>query len=93
MEVQRNVEAYLEHRAQDMLNHVLGPDQAVVRVSVELDFDQTEVTTEAYDPANTVLRSEERNEESSAEAGTKENQDERYTEYCDSVSTETLLWH
>ncbi len=72
MEVQRNVEAYLEHRAQDMLDHVLGPDQAVVRVSAELDFDQTEMTTEVYDPANPVLRSEERNEESSAEAGTKE---------------------
>ena len=72
IEVQRNVEKYLESRAQEMLDHVLGPDQAVVRVSADLDFDQSEETIEAYDPASAVLRSEERSEESSAEAGTKE---------------------
>ena len=72
MEVQRNVEQYLEARTQQMLDHVLGPDQALVRVTVELSFDQTEETREEFNPATAVLRSEERSEESSAEAGTKE---------------------
>jgi len=72
LEVQRNVEKYLEARTQKMLDQVLGPDQALVRVSAELNFDQEETTVENYDPQNTVLRSEERTEESSAEAGTRE---------------------
>lgn len=72
LDIQRNVEQYLENRTQKMLNHVLGPDQALVRVTVDLGFDQTEETIEGFDPTTAVLRSEERSEESSAEAGTKE---------------------
>ena len=41
-------------------------------MNVELDFDQIQEEVEVYDPAASVLRSEERNEESSAEAGTSE---------------------
>ncbi len=73
LEIQRDVEAYLEKRTQDILNRVLGPDQAFVRITTELDFDQREETTESYDPEQSVTRSEQRSEESSAEAGTKEN--------------------
>lgn len=72
LEVQRNVEQYLERRAQQTLDHVLGPDQALIAVSVELDFDQRTEEVTIYDPESTVLRSEERSEESSAESGTKE---------------------
>jgi flagellar M-ring protein FliF len=72
LEIQRDVEAYLESRTQNILNRVLGPDQAFVRISVELDFDQREETIETFDPDQTVTRSEQRSEESSAEAGTKE---------------------
>ncbi|HAA77468.1 TPA: flagellar M-ring protein FliF [Candidatus Latescibacteria bacterium] len=73
LEIQRDVEAYLESRTQDILNRVLGPDQAFVRVSAELDFDQRQEEINTFDPDNRVTRSEQRNEESSAEAGTKEN--------------------
>ena len=72
LEVQRNVELYLENRAQHMLDTVLGPDQAVIRVAADLNFDRTEETVESFDPESSVLRSEQRTEESSAEAGTKE---------------------
>lgn len=72
LEIQRDVEAYLESRTQAILNRVLGPDQAFVRISAELDFDQREETVETFDPEQTVTRSEQRSEESSAEAGTKE---------------------
>ena len=73
MDLQRNVEAYLEKKAASVLEKITGrPDNFSVKVSVDLDFNQAEQTMETYDPNATVLRSEERNEESSAEAGTKE---------------------
>lgn len=73
IEMQRNVETYLEKKAASVLEKVTGrPDNFTVKVSVDLDFNQVEQTMETYDPNATVLRSEERNEESSAEAGTKE---------------------
>ncbi len=72
LEIQRDVEAYLETRTQGILDQVLGPDQAFVRISAELDFDRREETVRTYDPDQKVTRSEQRSEESSAEAGTKE---------------------
>jgi flagellar M-ring protein FliF len=73
MEMQRNVESYLEKKAAAVLERITGKaDKFTVKVSVDLDFDQVERTQESYDSQNPVLRSEERNEESSAEAGTKE---------------------
>ena len=78
LEMQRDVESYLEKRTQSIMDRVLGPDQAFIRVSVELDFDQREETIETYDPNQTVLRSEQRSEEQSAEAGTKENSVSNY---------------
>ena len=72
LEIQRDVEAYLESRTQGILDRVLGPDQAFVRISAELDFDQREETIESFDPDRRVTRSEQRTEESSAEAGNKE---------------------
>ncbi len=60
LEMQRDVESYLEKRTQSIMDRVLGPDQAFIRVSVELDFDQREETIETYDPNQTVLRSEQR---------------------------------
>jgi flagellar M-ring protein FliF len=73
MDLQRNVESYLEKKASSVLEKITGrPDNFSVKVSVDLDFNQAEQTIESYDPTNPVLRSEERNEESSAEAGTKE---------------------
>lgn len=78
LEVQRNVEQYLEQRAQQMLDHVLGPDQAVVRVSAELSFDQSDEEVTRFDPASQTAISEERSEESSAEAGTKERSTTNY---------------
>jgi flagellar M-ring protein FliF len=72
IEIQRDVEEYLEKRTQGILDKVLGPDQAFVRLSVELNFDEIQEEIEAFDPATAVLISEERTETSSAEAGTRE---------------------
>jgi len=72
IEAQRNVEKYMERETQAILDVVLGPDQAKIKVRVDLDFDQIQEEIEIYDPAVSVLRSEERNLEESAEAGTNE---------------------
>src|SRR5579862_731861 len=46
----RNVEQYLGKKAQGMLEQVLGPGQAVVRVSAELNWDTLTRTEEKFDP-------------------------------------------
>ena len=61
LELQQNVETYLSHKAQSMLEEVLGANRAVVQVNAQMDFDKLERTTEKYDPDNTVVRSEEQN--------------------------------
>jgi flagellar M-ring protein FliF len=71
MEIQRNVEAYLENKARSMLDPVIGPGKSVVSISAMLNFEQLEKTMENYDPDNLAIRSEERNTESSSEQNTK----------------------
>jgi flagellar M-ring protein FliF len=50
---QQQTETYdqsLDDSLQDMLATVLGPGNAVVHASAVLDFDQTQVTSQTYDP-------------------------------------------
>jgi flagellar M-ring protein FliF len=61
--VRRNFEQYLAKKAQDMLEKVLGPAQAVVRVSADLNFDTTTRTEEKYDPDGQVIRTQTKNDE------------------------------
>jgi flagellar M-ring protein FliF len=60
LEVRKNVENYLEDKAQSMLDGVLGSGKSVVRVTADLDFQQIEKTSESYDPNTPSIRSEER---------------------------------
>jgi flagellar M-ring protein FliF len=57
-EMQQKVENYLAQKAQSMLEGVVGPGNARVQVTAELDFRQVERTLEQYDPEKTVVRSE-----------------------------------
>ncbi len=52
----RNFEQYLSKKAQGMLEQVLGPGQAVVRVSAEINWDTTTRTEEKFDPDGQVAR-------------------------------------
>jgi flagellar M-ring protein FliF len=52
----RNIEQYLAKKAQGMLEQVLGPGQAVVRVSAELNWDTVTRTEEKFDPDGQVVR-------------------------------------
>jgi len=52
----REVEQYLSKKAEGMLDQVLGPGQAVVRVSAEINWDTTTRQEEKYDPEGQVAR-------------------------------------
>lgn len=59
----RELEHYLAKKAQDMLEKILGPGQAIVRVSAEINFDTLSRTEERYDPDSQVIRTQTKNDE------------------------------
>jgi flagellar M-ring protein FliF len=77
VELQHTVEKYLEGKAQQILEGVLGPGKANVRVTVDMDFDRAEKTIEKYDPESRVIRSEERDDENVKNAPTGDAQKEK----------------
>ncbi len=60
----RNLEQYLSKKAQEMLDKVLGPGQAVVRVAAEINYDTLTRTDEKFDPDGQVVRTQTKNDES-----------------------------
>src|SRR6185436_19177813 len=52
----RSLEQYLARKAEGMLETVLGPGQAVVRVSAEINLDSITRIEEKFDPDGQVLR-------------------------------------
>lgn len=68
-EYQRKFERSLENRIQTMLEPIVGVNKVVARVSAELDFGQINIIEEKFDPDNVVVRSEQRNKESSVGGG------------------------
>jgi flagellar M-ring protein FliF len=63
---QRKMESTLENRIKTMLEEVLGPNKAIVRVACELDFMRHEQTEEMYLPDNQVVRSEQTHNETTS---------------------------
>lgn len=63
LEYQRSIEKDIETRIQSMLERIVGPNKAVVRVSSLVDFRKVETTEERYDPNSQVVRSEQRGQE------------------------------
>jgi flagellar M-ring protein FliF len=59
----RNLEQYLGKKAQDVLEKVLGPGQAIIRVSADINYDTVSKTEEKFDPDGQVLRSQTKNDE------------------------------
>lgn len=62
LEMQLELEEYLGLRAAELVEPLLGAANVRVRVSAELDFEQVERRTEAVDPNQQVLTSEQRSE-------------------------------
>jgi len=69
-ERQAAVEAELQRRVQGMLEEVLGPGKASVRVAAQLELSHGERTEERVDPA-TVVKSEQRTSETGRSSATR----------------------
>ncbi|MFT5232896.1 MAG: flagellar M-ring protein FliF [Candidatus Krumholzibacteriia bacterium] len=67
--LRKEVEGYLTEKAGTMLDTVLGSGRAIVRVDATLNFEKIDKEREIFDPANTVVRSEVRSEESDPTSG------------------------
>lgn len=62
LQARRNLEQYLSKKAEGMLERVLGPGQAVVRVSADLSFDTVTLEDVKYSP-DTVPKMETKTDE------------------------------
>ena len=58
MRYKQQVEDYLAKKVETMLAAVIGPGNAVVRVSAEIDTEATTLTSEKFDPEGQVVRSQ-----------------------------------
>ncbi len=54
----QQVEDYLSRKVESMLATVIGPGNAVVRVSAEIETEATTLTSEKFDPEGQVVRSQ-----------------------------------
>src|SRR5258706_520884 len=68
LSARRNFEQYLSTKAEGMLEKVLGPGEAVVRVSAEINWDTISRKEEKFDPDGQVARSTTINDENTATA-------------------------
>jgi flagellar M-ring protein FliF len=59
----REREQYLQSKAEEMLQQVLGPGQAVVRVAVDINWNTRTTYEEEFDPEGQVLRISTANDE------------------------------
>ncbi len=60
LEYKNQVEENLRQKVQSMLEQVLGSSRVISRVTADLDFNQTRVEQDSYDPDSAVVRSHHR---------------------------------
>ncbi len=58
LEYQLKVENSLRRKVESMLEEVVGVNKSLARVTVDMDFNQVDVTEESFDPEGQVVRSE-----------------------------------
>ncbi|MEA2101209.1 MAG: flagellar basal-body MS-ring/collar protein FliF [Thermodesulfobacteriota bacterium] len=59
LEVKKSIEKDMQQRAQDLLDRILGPNAAIVKISTDIDMDMVKSSHETFDPEVHVVRSEE----------------------------------
>jgi len=64
LEHKNNTQASLERRIEELLMPIIGAGRVIAKVNVDMDYSQKTISKELYDPDKTVLRSEQRSEES-----------------------------
>ena len=62
LELRQRLEDYLTRKVQSLLNGVLGTGNSAVRISAEIDFKKIDQTIRTFDPNNTVVRGEQRDD-------------------------------
>lgn len=77
-DLRHRIEGKLQRKVMGIVESIVGNGNAVVEVSVELNFEQIERTIESIDPNNVVVISEESHTESSANIDTSLNINERH---------------
>ena len=60
--VQREVETYMEQKADQLLSSLVGCGNARVQVSASINFDKVERTTQAIDPDKQAMSTEQKSE-------------------------------
>jgi flagellar M-ring protein FliF len=60
LEYKTQIEENLRQKIQSMLEQVLGSSRVISRVTAELDFNQTQLEQETFDPDSSVVRSQQR---------------------------------
>lgn len=63
IEYKKNLEEDLRRKVQSMLEQLLGANRVITRVSLNLDFNRTQVAEDSFDPDSTVVRSQQRSTE------------------------------
>jgi flagellar M-ring protein FliF len=69
LEYKKNIEKEIAGNVQSMLEQVVGPGNAIVRVSAQIDTSEVVVSEEEYDPTVVVVRSNKLLEETINEGG------------------------
>jgi flagellar M-ring protein FliF len=59
LDVKHGIENMLQTRAQDLLEKIVGPASAIVKVSADINMDMVKSIEDSYDPEIQVVRSEE----------------------------------
>lgn len=69
----KNLEQYFAKKAEGMLEKALGPGQAIVRVSADINFDTVTKTEEVFDPEGQVVKTSVVNDETTDTTTVSEN--------------------
>lgn len=64
LEYKMRLQQNLERRIEELFYPVIGPGKVIAKVNADVDFSQRTIRRELYDPEKTVVRSEQRSEES-----------------------------
>lgn len=76
---QHTVETRLQNKVMDILAGIVGYENAVVQVAVDLNFEQISRTQELYDPDNVVIVGEERHTASTVDTDSSSQQKKNQT--------------
>jgi flagellar M-ring protein FliF len=89
LEVQRELEQHLQRKASDLVNQIVGAENARVEVTAAMNFDRLERTTSTVDPSRQVTATEQKSEiVPGAQGGAAASQ--QAIKYENSTSTESF---